>query len=384
MSKLYNSIHGAILFLYYFIFVSVSFFVAPFLIQKGIDMDTVGFLNAFGLIMLILSLFAMGFLADLKITNKKIISYNLIISAFVFLSIALFENFLFLSLAYILLWATFMVSTSLLDGLVLKDVKNEKYPQVRAMGSLGAAVSYFINSYALGETSFELIMYLNILLLIIIVFLLRLVKEHSFDAKTSFSVGLNSVLKNKVVLYIMIISFLTYGVIAADDAYTYSFSTEIAGISAFVMGVVGFISIGLEAFLMAMYKPDKYKKIQGQLLMFITAVLAVIFLTKGHFYESKFIINLGNVLLGVFTGLFIPIIIDIIDNQVDGSVKNSVLSFYQIAVKLGGAILGFITALYVSHYDNLPGIYDLHLGITVIGMLVIALLISELNKGKNA
>lgn len=382
MKKSSNIIHGFILFIYYFIFVSVSFFVGPYLIERGLDLGLVGYLNAFGLIMLIISLLGMGFLADLRITNKKIISINLILSAFIFLGLINFNSYFMLSITYVLMWATFMVSTSLLDGLILKDVKNDNYPQVRSMGSLGAATSYFVNSVALGAASFEAIMYFNIILLILIVILLKYIVEDSFEAHTSFNEGLIAVVNNKTVLFIMVISFLTYGVIAADDAYTYTFSVDIAGISAFAMGVVGFVSIAIESVLMFLYKPKKYRKYQLRLLAFITIVLAFIFLTKGHFYESKFIINLGNVLLGIFTGLFIPIVIDIIDQNVDGSVKNSVLSFYQIAVKLGGAILGFVTATYVTQTNDLPGIYDLHLFITIIGLIFIGLLARSLKLAK--
>ncbi len=363
--------HAVILFIYYFVFVSVSFFVAPYLIERGMPIETVGFLNSIGLFMLIISLLAMGFVADLRISNKKIISGNLIISSVIFLAIIKVEDFFILSILYVLMWATFMVATSLLDGLILKDIPHDKYPVIRSFGSIGAAVSYFLNSTILGAYNFDSIMYLNIVFLILIVVLLLFVHEHPFETKISFSEGVKAVSSNKKVILIMVVTFLTYGVLAADDAYTYTFTTEIANISPATLGIVGFVSIGIEAIIMFFYLPNKFYKYNKVFLSLITMIIMFVFFTKAHFYEVKFLINFGNVILGIFTGLYIPIAINIINKNTDGSIKNSVLSVYQIAIKLGGAILGFLTASYVANTSNLPGIYNLHFVIALIGLVLI-------------
>ncbi len=370
-------VHSIVMFLYYFVFVSVSFFVAPYLIEIGMNPATVGYLNSIGLFILILSLFMMGYITDTKYKNKTIISINLLITTFIFILFALVNNFNTLAILYILMWATFMVSTSLLDGLILKDIDEANFPKVRAMGSIGAAVSYLVNSVVLGGFSFSMLMILNALFLVVIIISLTKITEHEFDTKTSYKEGIRALKNNKLILGVLLISFLTYGVLAADDAYSYTFSVDIAGISALMMGVVGFLSIALEAVLMATYNPTKHRKYQQRLLIFITVILAFIFLSKGHMYESKFIINLGNILLGVFTGLFIPISIDLINQNTYGSVKNSVLSLYQTSIKLGGAILGLITANYIDKTNSLPGIYDIHLVITLIGIVCIIIFINE-------
>lgn len=104
------------------------------------------------------------------------------------------------------------------------------------------------------------------------------------------------------------------------------------------------------------YKVTRIKSI----LYTCIITLLLIFLSKAFFYESKEIVILGNIMIGVFVGLFIPVTISIISFSVDQSILNSVLSLFQMFIKLGGAIIGLFTSIYLASGAELPSIYILH------------------------
>ncbi len=370
MNKNKNSM--IIMFSYYFIFVSISFFLAPFLINKGFLSTTVGLLNTIGLGILVVSLLLFGIISDVRLKTKQIIEINMILTGLIFLILMISVNKYIIAISYILIWTTFMSVTSLIDGLILKNNQENNYSSIRAIGSLGAACSYFINSYVLSTVSFNIVISIDILLLILIIIQLTKFKIENTKNDLSYKKSMKVIIHNKNIYLMILITFLTYGVITADDAYTYTYNTEIVNINGFVVGLVGFLSIMLEFLLMKNYNRIINEIKMKKLLYMITILSCLIFYSKGHLYNSKIIINLGNILLGVFTGLFIPITINYLEKSTPKNFQNTILGIYQIAIKLGGAFLGLITTTYLIHIDFLPKIYDLHLFITAIALILIS------------
>lgn len=366
--------------LFYFVFLSYLLFLAPLLIAKGMAATSVGFLNSLGLFILVLSFLGMGIITDIIKSNKQTIIISLSISIFAIILIFLVSNLVILSILYIVLFITFFSTSPIFDGLILKDAGEKNYTTIRAYGSLGASISFLVyslfgvitNNLGLSTVvSYELYFLLNIFFVGIIIFLLTKIKEHSLQDNFNYRDSIKHIKTNKNLILIMIITFLSYGVISADDAYSVNYSFDFAHISIIAFGVVGFLSIFLEATLMIFYTKLEEKFGIKKILFFVCTLLAIIFYSKGHMYTSKFIFNFGNIILGVFTGLFIPLSVLLIERNTPDTVRNTTLALYQMANKLGGAILGLMTASYFAKTQFLPKIYDLHMIIAILAIFFI-------------
>lgn len=378
--------HKLTMFVYFYIYVSISFFFAPYLVGvKGFEPATVGYLTTFGLVTLIISFFASGYLADKINSNKQIIIVNLIISFFVIIGLIIGKSHLFLGLCYILSWSSFIMITSQLDGLVIRDAAPSLYSTIRAFGSFGAAVSYFVNSYALNDVKLEYNLLLNAVLVLVLVCLLILIQERNYEKNASlkeYKLHVKNGIKIKPVLYIMIIAFLTYGTLSADDSYQVLYSTSVVGISAAVMGIIGFVSIASEGSFMSIHKLILNRfGIAGTINIGVITLL-VIYITRFTMYTNALIINIGSVLMGVFVGFFVPSAILIINRYVGDDTKNIFLSLYQIMVRLGGVLIGLITTIFFDITGSLQNIYFLHSGMIALSFIFIYLLKNEIKESK--
>ncbi|WOO89405.1 MFS transporter [Mollicutes bacterium LVI A0078] len=356
--------HKLTMFIYFYIYVSISFFFAPYLTDvKGFAPETVGYLTTIGLVLLIISFFTSGFLADKINSNKNIIVINLIISFFVIIGLIVANSHVLLGLFYILSWSNFIMITSQLDGLVIRDIDPAKYSTVRAFGSYGAAVSYFFNSYALNDLSLTTNLAINASLVVILVLLTATIKETNYEKNATlgeYKKEVSNALAIKPILYIMIITFLTYGTLSADDAYQVIYNTDIVGISATVMGIIGFISIVSEGSFMMIHKKllNKFGLINTINIGVVT--LLIIYITRFTMYTSPVIINIGSVLMGVFIGFYVPSAILIINRFIGEETKNIFLSLYQIMIRMGGVLIGLITTIFFDLTGSLQNIYFLH------------------------
>ncbi len=375
--------HKSVMFIYYFIYVSISFFFSPFLIsEKGFSPEQMGFLTSYGLICLLISFFTFGMVSDWISSNKKIIVVNLCISFLIFLGLIISEQKLILIILYILSYASFIMLTSQIDALVIRDIPNEKYSRVRSFGSFGAATSYFINSYALSDINYNIILLFNSILIVLLLILISTIKEYEYQnnsIKEYFS-GIKTLKQHPEVLLIMIITFLTYGTLSADDAYQYIYNTQVVKISGQVIGIVGFISIILEGSFMQLF--DRFFERLGIIKMLNIAILTLllIYITRFTLYTNPFIINLGSIMMGVFIGFFVPCAIYLINKNIDANIRGTILSLYQIMIKLGGVILGFITAVFYSNTHSLQNIYLLHSLIIATSFIVVYLLSKQLKQ----
>jgi len=348
------------MFIYYFIFVTVSFFLARELTTQGISLSTMGFLAVIGLILLIISLVLNGYLTDNLISNKKLLIIYMLITLFAFFGFITTNNLTILALFYLMIWFFFMPLTSIIDGLALSLVGTQKYSSIRSIGSIGAAISFFLNSWVLDGLGFNVIFIFNMLLIIIMIIMLLMLENTKTKEKIDYIKALKVVSKNKNIILIMLITFATYGTLAADDAYQITYALEYTMLSPAVVGIVGFLSIILEASIMILFT-NIYRESRIKSILYICiSTLLLIFLSKAFFYQSSQIVILGNIMIGVFVGLFIPVSIRIISTNVDKNILNSILSLFQIFIKLGGAVIGLFTSIYLASGAMLPTIYILH------------------------
>lgn len=374
--------HKLTMFVYFYIYVSISFFFAPYLKDvKGFAPEVVGYLTTTGLVLLIISFFINGYLADKINSNKRLIIMNLVVSCLVVVGLILSENHTVLAIFYILSWSNFIMITSQLDGLVIRDIDSNLYSNVRAFGSYGAAVSYFVNSYALTDLSLDLNLAFNAGLIVVLILLIVSIKEKNYERNASLSEykqEVKTALRIKPILYIMLITFLTYGTLSADDAYQVMYNTEIVKIAATVMGIVGFISIVSEGTFMMLHKKilEKFGIINTINIGVVT--LLVIYITRFTMYTSPVIINIGSVLMGVFIGFYVPSAILIINHYIGDQTKNIFLSLYQIMIRLGGVIIGLITTIFFDITGSLQNIYFLHSAMIALSLIFIYKLKQEI------
>ncbi len=374
--------HKLTMFIYFYIYVSISFFFAPYLTGvKGFETSTVGYLTTAGLLLLIISFFTNGYLADKINSNKRLILINLLVSLVVIIGLIVATNHYILGIFYMLSYSNFIMITSQLDGLVIRDIDSNLYSTVRAYGSYGAAVSYFINSYALNDLSLEYNLMLNASLVVVLLGLIYTIKETNYEKNASLSeykVEVKNALAIKPVAYIMIITFLTYGTLSADDAYQVLYNTDVVKIAATVMGIVGFISIVSEGTFMMIHKKilNKFGLINTINIGVIT--LLVIYITRFTMYTSPTIINIGSILMGVFIGFYVPSAILIINRFIGDETKNIFLSLYQIMIRIGGVLIGLVTTVFFDLTGSLQNIYFLHSAMIALSLIFVYKLKQEI------
>ncbi|MFV0287841.1 MAG: MFS transporter [Mycoplasmatales bacterium] len=368
---------SGITFFYYFVFVGISFFFSPFLIAKGMNPITIGYLTSFSFILIIITYFILGFLSDKLLSNKIILILNFILTILVFLTLIITNNFIILAICYLLSFVLFIVLAPILDGFILTEVSNNRYNIVRGCGSLGAALSFSVNTFYLNTTYLNLIL-LNILL-ICLMLLILLVFKSSTKVQTSKQTkiqlsklsSLKYLITNKELLFICLLTFLTYGSLKADDAYQYLYYQNYALLLPLTISIVGTLSMFFESFVMSfshlLPKVNKWLN-----LIIAISFLLVIDLLKFLFYDVKIIVCLSYIFIGLFIGLFVPTVIKMLNSNPQTILKNTSLSLYQVSISLGGGILGFITTTYLKFNGFLPNIYFLHalfIGIALILVL---------------
>lgn len=374
--------HKFTMFIYFYIYVSISFFFAPYLTGvKGFEPATVGYLTTAGLALLIISFFANGLLADKINSNKRLILINLVVSLIVIIGLIVATNHLLLGIFYMLSYSNFIMITSQLDGLVIRDIDSKLYSTVRAYGSYGAAVSYFINSYALNDIGLEYNLLLNAGLVCVLLVLIYTIKETNYEQNASLTEYRREVRKAmaiKPIVYIMIITFLTYGTLSADDAYQVMYNTDVVKIAATVMGIVGLVSILSEGTFMLIHKRilNKFGLINTINIGIVT--LLIIYITRFTMYTSPTIINIGSILMGVFIGFYVPSAILIINHFIGDETKNIFLSLYQIMIRLGGVLIGLITTIFFDLSGSLQNIYFLHSTMIGLSLIFVYLLKKEI------
>ncbi len=353
-----------IMFIYFYIYVSISFFLSPFLITtKNFIPTTVGYLTTISLIFLIISFFLNGMLADKIKSNKSIISFNLIMTFISLILIVGNSNKLIISSFYILSWTSFLTITSQIDGLVVSSVNSGKYSMIRSYGSYGAALSYLINSLSYSQDSIVNNLIFNLGLIIVLIMLVSSLKENKYVGSiklSEYSLEVKNMFNNKIIRNIMIITFLTYGTLSADDSYQVLYNTQVVMISAIVMGIVGFISILSEGTFMMLHAKVIKKFGIISTLNISVGVLFLIYITRFMLYTSPLIINIGSIFMGLFIGFFVPTAIKIISTNVNESTQNTFLSLYQIMIRIGGVVIGLLTTLFLDLTGSLQNIYFLH------------------------
>ncbi len=360
----------SITFFYYFIFVSIGFFFSPFLIEKGLDPITIGYLTSIGLTLMIVFYFLLGLITDKIKSTKPILFINIFITILIFLTLIFSQQQFPLYLSYTLSYSSFMVLAPFIDGFVLQNFDSTHYNKIRSFGSIGAACSYFFNTFFLNTYGYLNIIMINIFFLLIMLLLLFTFNETYKPKEGSIKKSLKSIINNKEILFILIIAFLTYGTLKADDPYSYIYNLNFVKLSPLTIAIVGSLAIFFEAYIMRIYTYLKNKS-NYFLLTLASCTLFIIYLSRALLFTYKPIIIIGNILIGLFIGIFVPVAIKTLNKNTPDNLKNTTLGIYQMFISLGGVIIGFITTTYLLINKNLPNIYFLHTLIILIALIII-------------
>ncbi len=360
----------SITFFYYFIFVSIGFFFSPFLIEKGLDPIKIGYLTSIGLSLMIILYFILGLITDKIKSTKPILFINIIITILIFLTIIFSQNKFLLYLSYTLSYSSFMVLAPFIDGFVLQNFYTKHYNKIRSFGSIGAACSYFFNTFFLNTYGYLNIIMINIFFLLIMLILLFTFNENYTPKEGNFKESFISIIKNKEIVFILIIAFLTYGTLKADDPYSYVYNINFVKLNPITIAIIGSLAIFFEAYIMRIYSYLKNKS-NYFLLILSSSTLFIIYFSRALLFTYKPIIIIGNILIGLFIGLFVPIAIKTLNKNTPDNLKNTTLGIYQMFISLGGVIIGFITTTYLLVNKNLPNIYFLHTLIILIAIILI-------------
>lgn len=364
----------SIYFLYYFVFVTISFFNSPYLIGQGLDMQVVGYAFSSSLLLSMLIMIMLGIINDNEVlSHKSSMLIGIIITIVASIGIVAASTPEIKLISFIITSSIYLSLPGIMDGLVLDSTEENDYGKVRSFGSMGAAVSYFLSSVILGSLSYSLITIVNSIILLVMFVFIYLTKYEHKAREVDYKLAFKATFANKNILLIILITLFSYGVLKADDAYNYNFSIEFAKYTAMLYGVVGFFSIVFEASLMNLYNSAR-KRFSDRSLLFVAAgVLLVIFTCKATLYSHTYVIVATDLALGIFVGLFVPTAVAIINENSEAKVRTSILSIYQGAILLGGVIFGYLTTFFIGIVGetNLPKIYTLHAIIIAISLIFI-------------
>lgn len=366
---------AVVMFSYYFVFVTVNFFYAPYL-EAAYGLGT-GELFSYGLFLAVGLMFVISYFVDSSLIKIK----TVLIWALAIVIVQTFglmtTNLTLITISYVGLLGVFLAIPSILDTLVVHEYPQERYGLIRSFGSLGAAISYFFSSYFLGNSEFSTIILINILFIVAALVIVMTIKDNYQATRKEYSLAFKHMWAKRNILLVLLLTFVTYGIIRADDAYNYQYTTEIVKITPFVVGVIGLTSIGVEFMIMATSQ-SFIKRINLKYLLLISSViLTAIVYTKYAFYTNQLIINIGNIALGIFVGVFIPVVITILNDNTQSAIKATILSLYQTLVLLGGAIFAYITAMYINAGNSLHEMYWLHAIIVSSGIIISLLMKKE-------
>lgn len=293
-----------------------------------------------------------------------IISFLLLITA---------NNNFILVIGYFSIWISFISIAPIIDGFILNQVQEKNYYKIRMMGSFGAAIGYFVNSYVMGSFQLRTVFSLNIALLIIMYFIIISIEEKKesepkFKNKMNYKEGMKHIIQKPELLIIFGLTLLAYGTLGGDDAYTYLYETTEVGISPMIVGIVGFFSIFIETLIIFLF--PKIKLYVNKLLLISVSMLVIVFFIKFTGYQHSNLIIISDLLIGVFTGIFIPLSIILLNQNSEKLVKNTVLSIYQMTIKIGASVVGLMTAITFGNTKIYHQIYLLHLIIILFAVFV--------------
>lgn len=368
-------------FIYYFIYVTILFFNAGFIMAKGIDPVTVGYVFSMSTFASILVMMIFSFIIDKQYVTAKLgFIIMLAVSGLGILMFTASANSTIILIGYAMATAFYVAQPAIIDSLVLSTTPTEQYSKIRSYGSIGAAISYFSSSYILGEMDFSYLMYFLVFLMFVLMFVISKIESGDKPHKVHYLHGIKESLKKRNILIILIITFLTYGVVKADDPFTVQYNFEYAHLTAATVGLVGLISIMFEAAVMNFFE-KVHQKFNFKIIITISILtLSAIFYTKYAFYDFPMIVNIGNVMLGLFVGLFIPVSVSIINYEASADTKTTVLSLFQTMQSIGGSLLGLATTYYLSISGFLPSIYIFHFIVTLGAVLFVGFLKTERNE----
>lgn len=375
--------------IYYFVFVTIVFFVSPFLLSKGVDQVTLGYLNATSVFVLILSYVGTGYLADQILGNRKLLLINITIGILAFAILLITSSIAVMVVMFLLINIFFLSLSAIIDGMILGD-GNESYADIRLFGSLGAAVAYLIGATLLGRGIFEFMFGLIIFLLMVMFTEVLRISHIEVEHNGHYMEALKGAFSNKMVMALFLFTFLTYGLIGGDDAFSINYEMVQVGLSGLTIGIVGFFSIVIESIGIGMYSKFSNKFKPQTLLLTSVLILIFVFFTKYYSYHVKAIIVFGDLLLGVFVALFVPTMVGLLSANAPKSIRNTILGIYQLMIKIGAVFFGFITTIYYAHVNNLTGsalqdyrrIYEMYTIVLVITLIVFICVFKVLRIGK--
>lgn len=353
---------------YYFVYVMTNFFLAAYLIQQNNDPVLIGYTFSLGILISVILMLILGYLEDNSILSIKY-SIILLIILSLLSYILMFNSYALIG--YLINVCAILALPGALDSFVLHEEKKENYSSIRMFGSLGAAFSYFFSSYILGGVNIVYILYSNIIFLLVLLYFITRSTYKPNKNKQNYLLAFKDTLSNKHILYILIITFLTYGVIKGDDAFGVVYNMQYAKLSSFAVGITGFLAIIFEVYVMSLYKSLVQKYSFKRLLTYCCLVLMIIFIIKYQFYSISYLVIFANIILGIYIGLFIPIVVNIISNESDNKTQSSFIFMYQVAISLGGVVISFFTTTVLKYTDFLPSIYLFHFILVLIAFILV-------------
>lgn len=364
---------------YYFVFTITMFFMAPFFLERGVDQVTIGYVSAFSIFMLIMAYVGTGYLADEVLGDKKILIIGTSISVFLFLIMGIVKNTKVLMLAFVLVNIFFISLAAIIDDMIL-NIKREKYTHIRMFGSLGAGVAYVIGAFFLQRNYFDKIFLLVVVLLVAMLLAILKVEETRVFRMKDYLGGIREAVSNPKILGLLVLTFLTYGVLSGADAFAINYQLIQVHLSNTTVGILGFSAVFIES--MAMLSCGFLSgKIRSTRI--ITASLSLLFLgffLQYMFYGKQVLVITGVLLIGGFLGLFIPTVIELLSRNTQADVENMVLSVYQLVVKFGAFFFGTASTTYFADvairsgsgkYNLLYGLYSMIVAVVLLLFLCV-------------
>lgn len=346
-------------FLMFFSWSSVFTLVTVYFNEEvGLSLSTIGLVMS---ILPLISLFfqpVWGGLSDFSGRRKTVLIILLISNAVIAVAITwLTKSYLVIGLY--LMYQVFLCGQGpLSDGMAIQFVNThpgKSFGFIRLWGSVGYASGAFIVAAVANVMGLKWIFYVAAIGFVLAAIQMAQVQSKQEKIhKVTFMNDLNTLLKDKGYLFVLIYSFFLVGSFFGADQYLSLFIRH-QGISVTILGTLTFVSVCVEVPFMLNSKKLISRFGAMKMLIFMNCI-AIIRMVLLGFSTSLIHFVFAGILRGVIVGIFIPLLVELICEVTPRAVVTSAVALYS-AISSGVAnfmftLLGGFIADWVG-YDNL-------------------------------
>lgn len=369
---------------YFFTFVAFGS-LSPLLtvyLQNEVNLtgSQIGVIMSIGPIVMLISQPLWGMLSDYTRQPRKLLSISAVLTGLIG-ALYLFGNhyLYFIFIASILaIFQSAIVPLS--DSIAVSYVRERKidYGNIRLWGALGFAIAVWVMGSLSDRFGLTLIFYCYAIALILSGILAQGMPNESQQTKVEIKKGLKELIKIPRFLIFLLVTFLIYGPILANNFY-FGIFIQFAGGSLAGVGFAFLLAAGSEVPFMR-WAGTFIEKLGVVKVLFLASVISCL---RWFFYATDpapFLIYATTIAQGFSIGLFIPAALQYVSDIAPRHVRASAISIYSaVGNGLGAWFFTYIAGILID-FKNILFVYLFYGVMSLIGACLMLAMMRWKNK----